>query len=84
MSTFSAALAFGFDREFGCDPADDVVFADVDVDVRLLERLFDFALGFVELRQRQRPGGFQRGAAGRVFGELEDLVDRARRRRGRR
>ena len=35
---------FGFDGQFRRQPADDVVVADVDVDVRALERLFHFGL----------------------------------------
>jgi hypothetical protein len=66
-----------FDRQFDRELADDVVVADGDFDVRPLDRLRQFALGFFEFAQRQRPGRFQLRGAGRVFGQLDHRVDRA-------
>src|SRR3954453_80388 len=66
-----------FDRQFHGELADDVVVADGDFDVRPLDRLRQFALGFFQFAQRQRAGRFQLRAAGRVFGQLDQRVDRA-------
>ena len=53
------AGAFGLDVEFGGEAADDVVFADVDVDMSGFQRLFDFALGLFEFAEGQRAGALR-------------------------
>src|SRR5690349_20546311 len=64
------------DGQFGVDFADDVVVADVEVDVGFFDRLRDFVLGFFEFADRQRAGRFQLRAAGGVFDQLDHRVDR--------
>jgi hypothetical protein len=67
-----------FDRQLRRDPAHDVVVADVDVGVGGPDRVADLLLGFADFGAgRQRPGGSELGAAGRVFGQLDQGVDRA-------
>ncbi len=57
-----------FDLRLGHDAADDVIVADVEVDVGALDRFFDDALGGVEFRSSGCSGGAELFAAGRVFG----------------
>src|SRR5436190_7498565 len=73
---FAARALLRFDRRLHRDAAHDVVVADVEVDVGRLQGLLDFALRFFQLRlRRQRAGGFQLFAAGRVFAQFDRGVD---------